>query len=673
MRVLVTALATICGATLALLALAAFNLHVFVDAHRDELIARIGRACGRSVAIRSVTPGWWPVGIRLGDVVVDEDPRFGAGAFLTANAARIAVRPDLLILGRVEVSRLVLESPRIALIRDASGRWNAASVGAVSLGDGAGEDGGSAGPRSHRRHEGRVRLPWIGLAATDVHDGRLEIEDRSGGSVRRIAISSVRLRASALRLGEDARVRIDAAMAPDAVAPDTHVDLRIARLGMQDEVQTPFVARVEFENADLATAAVIAGRREPWAGRIGSLVAEATGGLEHFFVDVALRANAPLRFGPHLPLPRVAIQIDARAEVVRDRLRLEHASGAFGPLQWTAEGDATWRPWHLELTLQSVADSTAPLGAGQPPLALSDLSVAIFADDSVRIAPARARLDDVRVDGAAQITGLDPLVFAAQVHATGFGGAFDGSLDADSADGARARVEATALDVGAIARRWLARQPVVTGRLDAAASGTVPWGAADPLRAFGAEGTLRLADGTLSPVNVAEHVLRRTPASRLLPQIVSATTRTRFPEVFDALGTGIRSAAVPFTVAGGTLRSPTVTVHADAYDIDGDASVDLATRDLRFRGDLALSPELSAALREDLPPLRYLARRDGRLVMPFRMHGPLSAPVPEALRGARVPGLDAARGGRENRGNDAESEAAEDDPRVQRLDRMLHP
>src|SRR6185369_3619424 len=158
-------------------------------------------------------------------------------------------------------------------------------------------------PRAHRRAKRRVRLPLLGLAAAEVRDGHVDVEDRSGDAVRRVAIGSVRLRSSPLRLGGDARLRIDAATSPDAVAPDAHIDLQIARLGLQDEAQTPFVARVELQNTDLATWAIVAGRSEPWAGRVGTVVAEATGGLDHCFVDVAVRTDGALRLGPHLPVP----------------------------------------------------------------------------------------------------------------------------------------------------------------------------------------------------------------------------------------------------------------------------------------------------------------------------------------------------------------------------------
>jgi hypothetical protein len=214
------------------------------------------------------------------------------------------------------------------------------------------------------------------------------------------------------------------------------------------------------------------------------------------------------------------------------------------------------------------------------------------------------------------------------VHATGFAGVLDAAVEASSATSIGMRIDARGVDVGALARRLSSRPPPVTGRADLAATGSLPWGAERPLAALAATGTLHLGAGSVAVVNVAERVLRRMPALRFVPQLVSAQTRARFADVFEAPGTGLESAVVPFSVAGGVLTSPHVSVSAASYEIRGGAAV-AAPDSVRFRGDLVLSPELSSALRIDFPALRYLARGDGRLVVPFRISGRLDDPKPE--------------------------------------------
>jgi hypothetical protein len=200
----------------------------------------------------------------------------------------------------------------------------------------------------------------------------------------------------------------------------------------------------------------------------------------------------------------------------------------------------------------------------------------------------------------------------------------------------------------------------------------MPLEAPRPLAALSGSGTGRLVDGRVAIVNLGARILRRFPAVRLLPRVVSAPTRARFPEVFDAPGTGIRTATLPFTITDGVLASPRAVIDAGTYTIEGEATLDGA-RELRARGDLVLASELSAALRADVPALRYLARSDGHLVFPFRIRGPLHDPVPEPdLKRLRLRGFDAlaARGAKRPKRDD---EQPLDAPAVERFERLLRP
>ncbi len=648
--------------------LATINLRVFVDAHRDELIARGRRAVGRRVTIGSVTPSWWPIGIRFGDVVVGEDPRFGAGVFLDAAAVRVAVHPVSLALGRVEVTRIVFDRPHITLVRDATGRWNV--VGLVGRGGGAGGEGeGEGGTHGHG-----PRLPpiWLGLAASEIRDGRIDVEDRSGSEPRRLSAVGVRVRVSELRLGADGHVRVDAAIFPGSVRPDLHLDLDLSRLGTEDGAHTPFTCHLELTDADLETLALLAGRRPLWSGHVARLTADASGTLERFMVAVAARSDGEWRLGPHVPLPAMAVRVDARAEVTRDAIRLEFANGELGPLAWTASGTATFRPWHFEAALRGTGEA-AQVAVGERSVSVADLALIVSGDEALRIAPMHLRLDDTPVDAEIHVAGLDPLLAGGRVHAAGPLGTVDGSLDVDSRVSVRGRVEATGLDIGAILGRATGAEAPVTGRMTLSAVGSMPFAAESPLRALAASGTARVEDGTIGMVNVASKVLRRMPAARLLPQVVTTATRARFPDVFEAEGMRLRSATVPFTIADGVLSSSHLVAAADAYEITGGGTLD-DTRNLRLRGDLVLSPTLSAALRGDFPALRYLARSDGQLVLPFRVRGPLDGPViePELKRiRARDPAGLVGAAGAGKLGAPPPRDAGDAD--VERLDRMLRP
>ncbi len=85
----------------------------------------ISRALARPVAIGSVQLRFLPrPGFDLENVVVYEDPAFGAEPMLRAAEVSAAVRLTSLLRGRLDISRLELTEPSLNLVRREDGRWN---------------------------------------------------------------------------------------------------------------------------------------------------------------------------------------------------------------------------------------------------------------------------------------------------------------------------------------------------------------------------------------------------------------------------------------------------------------------------------------------------------------------------------------------------------------------
>ena len=85
----------------------------------------ISRALARPVAIGSVQLRFLPrPGFDLENVVVYEDPAFGAEPMLRASEVTAAVRLTSLLRGRLDISRLELTEPSLNLVRREDGRWN---------------------------------------------------------------------------------------------------------------------------------------------------------------------------------------------------------------------------------------------------------------------------------------------------------------------------------------------------------------------------------------------------------------------------------------------------------------------------------------------------------------------------------------------------------------------
>jgi AsmA family/AsmA-like C-terminal region len=84
----------------------------------------ISQAVARPVAIGSVQLRFLPPGFDLENVIVYEDPAFGAEPMLRAADVTAVVRLTSLLRGRLDISRLELTEPSLNLVRRNDGRWN---------------------------------------------------------------------------------------------------------------------------------------------------------------------------------------------------------------------------------------------------------------------------------------------------------------------------------------------------------------------------------------------------------------------------------------------------------------------------------------------------------------------------------------------------------------------
>jgi hypothetical protein len=85
----------------------------------------ISRAVGRPAEIGSVHLRFLPQpGFDLENLVIYEDPAFGAEPMLRAPEVTAVVRLTSLVRGRLDIARLELTEPSLNLVRRADGRWN---------------------------------------------------------------------------------------------------------------------------------------------------------------------------------------------------------------------------------------------------------------------------------------------------------------------------------------------------------------------------------------------------------------------------------------------------------------------------------------------------------------------------------------------------------------------
>jgi hypothetical protein len=108
-----------------LILLALFLLRPGASPLKSRITLSISSAVGRPVDIGSVHLRLLPrPGFDLENLVVYDDPAFGAEPMLRASEVTAALRLTSLVRGRLEIARLDMTEPSLNLVHAAGGRWN---------------------------------------------------------------------------------------------------------------------------------------------------------------------------------------------------------------------------------------------------------------------------------------------------------------------------------------------------------------------------------------------------------------------------------------------------------------------------------------------------------------------------------------------------------------------
>jgi hypothetical protein len=113
------------AATAVLILLLLFLIRPGVSHLKSRIVASISAGVGRRVEIGSVHLRLLPrPGFDLENLVVYDDPSFGAEPMLRASDVTAGLRLTSLWRGRLEIARLELTEPSLNLVHDQSGHWN---------------------------------------------------------------------------------------------------------------------------------------------------------------------------------------------------------------------------------------------------------------------------------------------------------------------------------------------------------------------------------------------------------------------------------------------------------------------------------------------------------------------------------------------------------------------
>jgi AsmA protein len=197
----------IAGVVLALSSVLVFgvlNINFLVRRNKDYLIGQAEQALGRKITVDEIDVTLWPVGARLVNFALADDPAFSADAFLSAKDLRVDVRLLPLLIGRFRLKGMVLESPLITIVRDARGRYNFASHADNEKNDRARADRGKEA--SSERKDVTLFL----VASLNVSDGTLHYRDLKNGG--ELTATQINLKVNDFEWDEPFDIQLEAAI-----------------------------------------------------------------------------------------------------------------------------------------------------------------------------------------------------------------------------------------------------------------------------------------------------------------------------------------------------------------------------------------------------------------------------------------------------------------------------
>ncbi|MEQ1947307.1 MAG: AsmA family protein [Bryobacteraceae bacterium] len=122
----------ILGILIALLVVTALVLPFVIDANqfRPRLESEMTQALGREVKLGNLKLALLSGGVGATDLSIADDPAFSKQSFLTAKELKVSVDLEPLLFSRkLNVTGIEIDQPQIALIQNAEGTWNFASIG----------------------------------------------------------------------------------------------------------------------------------------------------------------------------------------------------------------------------------------------------------------------------------------------------------------------------------------------------------------------------------------------------------------------------------------------------------------------------------------------------------------------------------------------------------------
>jgi AsmA protein len=233
-----------------LLAVIALPFLVNVNSFRPKLESELSTALGRQVKVGNLSLSILSGSVSAEDLSISDDPAFSKTAFIQAKSLKVGVEVMPLILSKtLHITDITLDRPEIALLRDASGKWNFSSLGNSSE---AAKKPAEPSPSSTQN---------LSVSKMDVKNGRLSV-NRANSSIKPHVYDNVDISVRDFSLTSQFPFTISANLPAGGTA---NLEGKAGPINSADVSASPLETKVNIKGLDLTTSGFV----EPSTGIAG--------------------------------------------------------------------------------------------------------------------------------------------------------------------------------------------------------------------------------------------------------------------------------------------------------------------------------------------------------------------------------------------------------------------
>ncbi len=227
-----------------LVALIALPFLINVNSFRPKLESELSTALGREVKVGNLSLSILSGSVSAENLSIADDPAYSKEPFIRAKSLKVGVEVMPLIFSKtLHVTDITLDKPEIALLRDASGKWNFSSLGGKS----------ATSAKSSPANNGSPSTANLSVSKMDVNNGRLSV-NRANSSIKPHVYDDVNISVRNFSLTSQFPFTITANLPAGGTAK---LDGQAGPINSNDVSESPLEAQVHLKGLDLTASGFV--------------------------------------------------------------------------------------------------------------------------------------------------------------------------------------------------------------------------------------------------------------------------------------------------------------------------------------------------------------------------------------------------------------------------------